>query len=110
MLSERKAEVTAGTRYRRRPPRDHPRRWYSHVVGGAKTAVSAAAATSTQSSCAAVALPCMSPRSAVARWLVGLTSATALGHDGMLPGSTKTLLMKVSGKRITNPMLITALG
>jgi len=53
------------------------------VVRGANTAVSRAAAPSTHSSCAAVAAPAISPRSAVARWLIGLTSATAqpAGHS-----------------------------
>ena len=58
----------------------------------------------------AVAVPPIRPRSAVTRWLTGLTSTKARSQPGIVRGSTKTLLAKVSGKTRSRLMLETALG
>src|SRR5918996_5899821 len=89
---------------------DHPRRWYSSVVSGAKIAVRTPAAASTPSTCVAVAVPSIRPRAAVTRWLIGLASVNRRSQSGMVSGSTKMLLRNVTGNRITKPMLMTALG
>ena len=81
------------------------------MVSGAKTVVSVAAASSTQPICPAVTVPCISPRTAVTRWVIGLTSMNARNQDGMVCGSTKTLLAKAEreaaqSRRLPVPFLV----
>ena len=83
---------------------------YSSAVSGAKTAISAPAAATGQSTCAVVAVLAISVRVAVTRRLTGLVSLTPCSQPGMVAGSTKMLLMNVTGNKITKPMLITAFG
>jgi hypothetical protein len=77
-------------------------------VSGAKIASRAATASSTQAICPAAGWPASRPRSAVTRWLTGLTCTNACSHPGMVWGWTNTLLARVSGNSTTVPALITA--
>ena len=83
---------------------------YSRIVIGATTAVSSAEATSTQATWPPIAVPAISPRMAVTRWLTGLTPTQACRNGGMVAGSAKMLLAKVSGIRISIEVPITASG
>jgi hypothetical protein len=49
-------------------------------------------------------------RVVVTRWLMGLTSTKAWSHPGMVSGSTKTLLARVSGNSTTVAMLMMVFG
>src|SRR5690625_6830092 len=80
------------------------------MVMGAKTAVSTAEATSTQVMSENVADPPMRPRTAVTRWLTGLTSTTACRPEGMVLGSTKMFDAKVSGMITIIDTPMTAFG
>ena len=55
-------------------------------------------------------MPCMRPRDAVARWVIGLTSTNACTQPGIVDGSTKTLLAKVSGNSTVMLTCITDSG
>src|SRR5918994_7395462 len=80
------------------------------MVSGAKTRTSPADETRTQPIWPAVAVPSMSRRSAVTRWLTGLPSTEARSQLGLVSGSTNTLLANVRGKTRSRLMLETALG
>src|SRR6266511_3868413 len=77
---------------------------------GANTAVRAAAASRTQPIWPAVAVPSISPRTAVTTWVIGLTPMNARSHPGMVRGSANTLLARVRGNMITRLTLETELG
>ena len=52
----------------------------------------------------------MSPRTALTRWLIGLTSTNACSQPGMVSAATKTLLPNASGKISRNMIPCTAPG
>src|ERR687897_2442740 len=96
-----------------RPPSTHCCHFllrYRYMVSGANTATSIPDVRSTQPICPAVAVPCIRPRTAVARWVIGLESTIASSHEGMVRGSTKMLLAKVRGKSAIMLTPITELG
>src|SRR6516165_1105337 len=79
---------------------------YSRAVRGANTAARMVEASSTQAICPPAGAPAIRARSAVTRWLTGLTETKACSQPGMVRGVTKTLLARVSGNRTTVAALI----
>src|SRR5882757_9079713 len=75
------------------------------MVSGANTAAIAAEASRTSLICPAVAVPAIAARAVVTRWVTGLASTTACSQIGMVRGSTKMLLARVSGNSTTDHRL-----
>src|SRR5699024_8963585 len=70
---------------------------YRYIVSGAKIAVMIADTTRTPATCCQVPVPCMNPRTAVAKMEIGLLFTNPCSQVGKVSGSTKTLLTKVNG-------------
>jgi hypothetical protein len=54
--------------------------------------------------------PEASPRTALTRWAIGLIRTNCSSHTSIDAGSTKTLLARRSGNRMTSPMMVTEFG
>src|SRR5690606_30972187 len=80
------------------------------IAIGANTAVITADAISTHSTSAATTPPCISPRDAIARYVTGFSATTACSQPGMVAGSTKMSLTKVSGNNSRKLVVITDSG
>src|SRR5690606_23373366 len=81
------------------------RSWlYRRMVRGANTATSRVLQPRTQSRSVPAPVPCIRPRAAEVRCVIGLMSTNACTHPGMVDGSTKTWLANINGN---NPVMIT---
>src|SRR5262245_65151645 len=80
------------------------------MVNGAKTTSKAVLHRNTQPMSLASTVPCIRPRAAVARWVIGFTSTNDCTQPGIVSGSTNTLLANVSGNSTVMLSYITDSG
>src|SRR5918997_468078 len=80
------------------------------MVSGANTAMNAPEMRRTRPICPAATVPCIRPRTAGTRCVMGLAPTIACSHDGMVCGSTKMLLANVRGNRTRKLAIITEQG